>query len=343
MDCFRLVLFATFFVCVFAGTNNGVLAQSGSPYVVDIVAYVPGCGDGVIQGGEQCDGTNFGGTSCSSLGLGNGVVQCSSVCTVITNACVPTVPQTGGGTRIERDPIVPVITKTNVIVSGQAAPGAVVSVMRDAQPYGMAMAKADGTFQITIAGFIAGTYLLQVRAELGTIHHVMTDTFVVQVNKDSTTKVSDVLVPPIVRGGTVMAGGLELRGMAVPNTVVNVLRQGSLIGTGQVSSVGEFIITTDTPVARGERLELVMIVTNRPPVRTFFTSTFIGESDTAIEKPLSCLNSVDISGECRVDLKDFAIAVYTYLFKPVSARIDFNKDGQIDLVDFSIMAFYWTG
>ena len=62
-----------------------VFAQS---YDVDIVATVPGCGDSVIQSGEQCDGSNFGGATCSNIGFTTGSLSCSSVCTLITSACL---------------------------------------------------------------------------------------------------------------------------------------------------------------------------------------------------------------------------------------------------------------
>jgi hypothetical protein len=49
-----------------------------------------------------------------------------------------------------------------------------------------------------------------------------------------------------------------------------------------------------------------------------------------------------------VNLVDFSIAAYWYK-RPLSADFKvkeaakLNGDGKIDLVDFSIMAYYWTG
>jgi hypothetical protein len=39
------------------------------------------CGDGVKNGSDQCDGTDFGGQSCTSLGYASGTLQCNSNCT----------------------------------------------------------------------------------------------------------------------------------------------------------------------------------------------------------------------------------------------------------------------
>ena len=47
------------------------------------------CGDGILQNGEACDGSDLGGVSCTDLGLGTGNVGCNSDCTLDTTACVP--------------------------------------------------------------------------------------------------------------------------------------------------------------------------------------------------------------------------------------------------------------
>ncbi len=52
----------------------------------------PTCGNGIIESGEQCDGTNFGGQTCQSLGFtGGGTLQCSigpNGCQFNTSQCI---------------------------------------------------------------------------------------------------------------------------------------------------------------------------------------------------------------------------------------------------------------
>lgn len=51
------------------------------------------CGNGVIDPGEQCDGSDLGGATCESLGFAGGTLACSGACTYdtsgCTSACVP--------------------------------------------------------------------------------------------------------------------------------------------------------------------------------------------------------------------------------------------------------------
>ncbi len=45
------------------------------------------CGNGIVEEGEQCDGTNLDSVSCSDLGYGGGVLACTSECTFDTSGC----------------------------------------------------------------------------------------------------------------------------------------------------------------------------------------------------------------------------------------------------------------
>jgi len=62
----------------------------------------------------------------------------------------------------------------------------------------------------------------------------------------------------------------------------------------------------------------------------------------------SCLPKADLNDDCRVNLVDFSIAAYWYK-RPLSdsfkvlEKEKLSADGKVDLVDFSIMAYYWTG
>nr|MDQ3015064.1 dockerin type I repeat-containing protein [bacterium] len=72
----------------------------------------------------------------------------------------------------------------------------------------------------------------------------------------------------------------------------------------------------------------------------------VGDKD--IPKENKICTKGDLNNDCRVNLVDFSIAAYWYK-RPLAGEIipkeveRLNGDGKIDLVDFSIMAYYWTG
>ncbi|MEK7180765.1 MAG: hypothetical protein AAB738_00305 [Patescibacteria group bacterium] len=68
-----------------------------------------------------------------------------------------------------------------------------------------------------------------------------------------------------------------------------------------------------------------------------------------IKKPISpcddiTLQKVDLNGDCLVDLVDLSILLYYYdrTGNEIS-RYDFNDNGIVDFPDVSVMMFYWTG
>lgn len=57
---------------------------------------VDGCGDGVVEPGEQCDGVDVQGLDCETLGIGEGELSCDPIlCTFDTSQCVPGGSETG--------------------------------------------------------------------------------------------------------------------------------------------------------------------------------------------------------------------------------------------------------
>lgn len=68
------------------------------------------CGNDLIEGGEDCEGTNLNGKTCQSLGLGLGTLTCDIACTFDTYECllIPTLAPTPTPTPT----IIPTLTPT---------------------------------------------------------------------------------------------------------------------------------------------------------------------------------------------------------------------------------------
>ncbi len=55
---------------------------------VYVSARVYGCGDGIVDFDEQCDGNSVSNNTCSLAGFSEGTLSCTSSCTYDTSACV---------------------------------------------------------------------------------------------------------------------------------------------------------------------------------------------------------------------------------------------------------------
>lgn len=63
----------------------------------DAGEFTPGCGNGVLEDGEQCDVADLGAATCQSVGFDSGVLRCRTNCTYDTLDCVSP-PNCGNGT-----------------------------------------------------------------------------------------------------------------------------------------------------------------------------------------------------------------------------------------------------
>lgn len=60
---------------------------TSSPYLFTYDVLPPGCGDGIAEIGEGCDGFDFAGEDCVSQGFGSGFLQCDASCNIDTSNC----------------------------------------------------------------------------------------------------------------------------------------------------------------------------------------------------------------------------------------------------------------
>ena len=51
----------------------------------------------------------------------------------------------------------------------------------------------------------------------------------------------------------------------------------------------------------------------------------------------------DLNTDKRIDIVDFSILAYWYGRSKPAASADLNHDGVVNLIDFSILAYHWTG
>jgi cysteine-rich repeat protein len=71
----------------FGGTGSPGCNAGCTAFTVGTCTSPTTCGNGTIDSGEQCDGANFGGATCASLGLTGGALSCNGTCQRVTTGC----------------------------------------------------------------------------------------------------------------------------------------------------------------------------------------------------------------------------------------------------------------
>lgn len=323
-------------------------APSALALTVEITAHVPGCGDELINVGEQCDGSNLGGASCSSLGYSGGTLTCSGACTFNTSACTTDGGGGGGGGGGGRSTTV--IPDTNVVFAGRAYPLSKVTILKDGQAVVTTIAGPDSNFTATISNLTRGDYSFSVYGEDKNGVRSRPFTFSVYITPGVVTKISGIFIAPTiavdkkeVRRGDAIA----IFGQSTPNAQVTI----------GISSPEEFFVPTPTDgdgiyllnfdstvLSLGEHLTRSKS-TYRSDISPFsdIISFLVGTNNVLVGPESLIAQRGDLDNSGRVNLVDFSIAAFWYNKPSPPSHMDLNGDGRVGLVDFSIMAYHWTG
>ncbi len=315
---------------------------------VEITAIVPGCGNGYVESGEHCDGTNLAGSSCVSLGLVGGVLSCTSLCTFDASSCTSSSGGSGSGSGGGGGGSI-FIPSTNVVFVGRAYPGSTVTLLKDAQVVATTISGTDASFQMSVSGMAGGNYIFSLYSQDKTGVRSALLTFPVSVTANVTTKVSGVFIAPTLsadkkevrKGDTITLFGQSTPGSEV---TISINSEEEIFVRRNTDAQGAYVLQFDTAVLEigghhaRSKASLAGEITDYGTTIPFT----VGTKNVLADAPSHCAQTADVNTDCRVNLVDFSVLAFWYKKESPPAHVDINKDGKVTIVDFSIMAFHWT-
>lgn len=315
---------------------------------VNITAKVNAvCGNGVKETGEECDGSDLGGATCSSQGFSGGTLTCNANCTFNTSQCTTASPPSGGGGGGGGGGYFAPIT--GVTLSGRAYPKSTVTVLKDAQIAATTIADASANFSVSVTGLSGGNYIFSVYSEDSKGIRSSLLTFPVSVTSGATTNIGGIFITPTIavdKSEIKRGDNIAIFGQSVPQAdiVVSVNSEEEFFGKTAADQNGAYLYNFDTV-----QLDMGQHFTKSKAAKDGAISSFsqaisflVGTKNIMAELPKTVIKG-DLNNDGRVNLVDFSIAAYWYKRPSPPASVDLNGDGKVDLIDFSIMAFYWTG
>lgn len=160
---------------------------------VNTTVQITVCGNGEQEAGEQCDGSDLGGATCSNQGFSGGSISCNSGCEVDTSSCTSG-GTGGGGFSARRDMQKETIPRTVATFSGKTEAGSTVVLLKDARVVTTAIADASGNFHVETAGLSAGTYVFSLYARNQAGSKSSTVPFSIAIVSRTTTNVRDIFL-----------------------------------------------------------------------------------------------------------------------------------------------------
>lgn len=229
-------------------------------------------------------------------------------------------------------------------ITGFAHPGGVVYVLRDGMRAGEMNVDEDGVFSITLSDIPFGSYNMTLYGvdENGVRSGVLSFPVVFHA-RQSLVSLQGIFIPPTISFEPADDDSLvRVVGVTLPNAtvVVTITRSGGFeteTRTVETSETGyyEFVFSKDfLKEARTTLRSLAAVGDMRSPFGTALR--FVEEYGPRVLRG-------DFNNDGRVNLIDFSILAYWHKRDNVPVKFDLNNDGNVTLSDFSILTFYWTG
>jgi hypothetical protein len=246
-------------------------------------------------------------------------------------------------------------SQTGVIFSGRAYPLSNVSVLEDGQLAVTTIADPNANFNISLLGLSAGNYTFSVYGEDSEGRRSSLFTFPVFITSGVVTNIGGIFIAPTIavdksevkRGDNIAIFG---QSASQADIIISVHSAQEVFATTSSDKNGIYLYNFDTSqIDYGEHNTQSKAAVDQAISDYSNSVSFnVGTENVIASAPKQCPLKGDLNGDCKVDLVDFSIAAYWYkqplsdAFKKIE-KAELNGDGKVDLVDFSIMAYYWTG
>ncbi|MDO8264982.1 MAG: dockerin type I repeat-containing protein [Candidatus Parcubacteria bacterium] len=240
-----------------------------------------------------------------------------------------------------------------VIFQGKAFPSAFITILKDNYVAATFLADSKGTFYKNLIGLPAGMYSFGIRAQDSEGRDSVTLNFKTELINGFTVDISGIFIPPTisVSSSNIKKGeSVDILGQVFDGSDVNafIFPEGIFVKAENLI-FGRWLLKLDTgQLAEGEHnVRAKAFFNGEQSLFSESVSFFVSPSGepaptpTSTE-PLAC-KGADLNSNGKVDLVDFSILLYFWgQNQPANACADMNADGVVDIIDFSIMMYYWT-
>lgn len=279
-----------------------------------------------------------------------------------------------------------VAPENEVVFSGRTCPSGQVYLLQNGMLAGSSPSLANGTFQISVEDILAGDYVFGLYSIDNENVQSSTTNILVTVSQGTITLVSGILLTPtlktnkaeVERGDTIVISGqsaptcsidldIDNGSILVPLTADGdgvffyIFNPSSLIaGTHEVKATASCF-----GASSGESRTIEFELKERsggggttpddgeetsppgeevvPPGEEDETGAIEEEEEDVAQSEGDFCSKTDLNDDGRTNIVDFSILLFWYNKRHVPGPVDFNNDSEVNLTDFSIQVYCWTG
>jgi hypothetical protein len=272
-------------------------------------------------------------------------VCASATATVTPTPPPPTPPPSGGGGGGG-----PTST-TGITFSGSAYPLSRVTILKDGQLAITTIAGPDAHFTATVGNLSTGSYNFSVYAEDADGNRSTLFTFPANFTAGTSTTIGGIFLAPTIdtdKSQVKQGDNIAIFGHSVPDGAVTISVHSALetFHTVQADVSGAYLYEFDSSPLEYGTHDTKSKTAAGNQVTSFGNIVAFAVGDQNIPKTTvgaHCPTRGDLNNDCKVNLVDFSIMAYWYKKSSPPANVDLSGDHTVNLVDFSILAYNWTG
>lgn len=351
-----------------------VLAAQGNLYSTTTLS-VSICGNALVDAGEQCDvpgetgvySQTIVGRQCTPTCVfgpycGDGILQtiyneecddgnnedgdfCSSQCKIEPAGSGGGGSSGGGSSGGGGSPTK--LSDTMISVTGRAYPLQTINFLLDTESVGTVRSNSDGKFEFATDAS-PGTATLGIWANDTNGNRSITLNNTFDVTQGAITNINGVVLPPTlsVPNQNVDPGAtITISGQSVPDSKVELhIDDSALVEDTTADGDGLWSIDFDTAqLTIAEHTLRARTVLGTPPLTT--NSSFSSSLQLFVGVEGRATQPSDLNHDGYVNLIDFSILIFWWQTNGGDSDppADINQNGKVGLEDFSILLFNWTG
>ena len=261
---------------------------------------------------------------------------CSTESQIQISVTVPSavVPPPGGGV------VYPL--PANVIFEGRAYPKAFLTLLKDNKVATTFFAENSGLFKKELTGLTGGTYNFSIFAEDTEGRKSVTLSFTIGILDGTTTTISRIFIPPTISLFPVQVEKgrkIDISGQAFPKSRVEIfISPEEIVKETLADSKGKWLFGLETSLLKEGEYSVRAKALFGEGEQSQFSQTI-----SFLISPPKC-RGADLNFDGAINIVDFSILMYFWhTTLPENICADINRDGIVNLVDFSIMMYQWTG
>lgn len=241
------------------------------------------------------------------------------------------------------------------IFSGRSYPGSDVTILKDGRVIATTRVGESAAFSVTVRNLVGGTYLFGVYAEDDLGNQSSTIPIPVSITAGATTNINGIFLAPTIdtdKKEVKKGNPIRVFGRSVPDSMITITVNSETELYFQAPSDADGVYAYSfltTPLEYGDHSTKSNASRTGEISRTSKTVEFVVSDRDVLRSPApepagTCGGRRgDLNCDGRVNLIDFSIDAFWYKKSGFPEKDDLNSDGQINIVDLSIMAANWTG